>query len=94
MASYRAGVPTTQLMEESGTDDPARAWSSDTSRSQRPRRSRTCSLAAAGEPLVGEAGLLKGVLKAALERGLDAELTEHVGYERGDAEAALFPELA
>lgn len=45
----------------------------------------------AGEPLTGEQGLLGGMLKAALERGLDAELTDHVGYERGDEEAALFP---
>jgi len=45
----------------------------------------------AGEPLTGEQGLLGGMLKAALERGLDAELTEHVGYERGDSEAALYP---
>ena len=33
----------------------------------------------AGEPLTGHAGLLKGVLKASLERGSEAELTEHVG---------------
>ena len=45
----------------------------------------------AGIPLTGEGGLLKDMLKSALERGLDAELTEHVGYERGDVEAALFP---
>lgn len=45
----------------------------------------------AGEPLTGEHGLLGGMLKAALERGLDTELTEHVGYERGDAEASLYP---
>jgi len=45
----------------------------------------------AGEPLTGEQGLLGGMLKAALERGLDAELTEHVGYERGDAEASFYP---
>lgn len=44
----------------------------------------------AGEPLTGEQGLIGGMLKAALERGLDAELTEHVGYERGDEEAALY----
>jgi putative transposase len=30
-------------------------------------------------------------LKAALERGLEAELTDHVGYERGDPDASLFP---
>jgi len=45
----------------------------------------------AGEPITGEQGLLGGMLKATLERGLDAELTEHVGYERGDEEAALYP---
>src|SRR3954452_5755888 len=45
----------------------------------------------AGEPLTGHAGLLKGMLKATLERGLGAELTDHVGYERGDPEAAAFP---
>ena len=37
----------------------------------------------AGEvPLGGDDGLLKGMLKAALERGLEVELTDHVGYER------------
>ena len=45
----------------------------------------------AGEPLTGEHGLIGGMLKAALERGLETELTEHVGYERGDAEASLHP---
>lgn len=45
----------------------------------------------AGVPLTGDQGLLGGMLKAALERGLDAELTDHVGYERGDVDAGLFP---
>ena len=48
----------------------------------------------AGEPLTGHAGLLKGMLKASLERGLEAELTDHVGYDRGDPDAAHVPELA
>ena len=30
------------------------------------------------------------MLKASLERGLEAELGEHVGYERGDPDAARF----
>jgi putative transposase len=42
-------------------------------------------------PLSGDDGLLKGMLKAALERGLEVELTDHVGYERGDLAAAQFP---
>jgi putative transposase len=41
--------------------------------------------------LGGDDGLLSSMLKAALERGLEAELTDHVGYERGDPEASLFP---
>ena len=45
----------------------------------------------AGEPLAGHEGLLKGVLKATLERGLEAELTDHVGYDRGDPDASQFP---
>jgi putative transposase len=44
----------------------------------------------AGEPLTGHEGLLKGMLKASLERGLNVELTDHVGYERGDPDAAQF----
>ncbi len=45
----------------------------------------------AGEPLTGHAGLLKAMLKASLERGLEAELGDHVGYDRGDPAAAEFP---
>jgi len=45
----------------------------------------------AGEPLTGHEGLLKGMLKASLERGLEVELSDHVGYDRGDPEAAMFP---
>jgi putative transposase len=45
----------------------------------------------AGEPLTGHAGLLKGMLKASLERGLETELSDHVGYDRGDPAAAEFP---
>ena len=44
----------------------------------------------AGTPLTGDGGLLGGMLKAALERGLDAELTEHLGYDRGDPAASAF----
>jgi len=44
----------------------------------------------AGESLTGHAGLLKGMLKASLERGLEAELTDHVGYDRGDPDASQF----
>ena len=34
--------------------------------------------------LTGEGGFLPAMIKAVLERGLAAELTEHLGYEKGD----------
>lgn len=45
----------------------------------------------AGESLTGHAGLLKGMLKATLERGLNTEMSDHVGYDRGDPDASQFP---
>src|SRR6478752_10487549 len=36
------------------------------------------------EDLMGETGLLKQLTKALLERALGAELTHHLGYEKGD----------
>ncbi len=38
-----------------------------------------------GEALLGEGGLFRQLKKALLERSLDAELTHHLGYERGAA---------
>ena len=46
----------------------------------------------AGEvELGGHDGLIQQLIKAGLERGLQAELSDHLGYERGDSAAALFP---
>jgi putative transposase len=39
---------------------------------------------AGGLTLTGEGGFLPEMIKAVLERGLQAELTEHLGYEKGD----------
>ena len=41
--------------------------------------------------LDGHDGLIQQLIKAGLERGLQAELTDHLGYERGDPEASLIP---
>ena len=41
--------------------------------------------------LDGSDGLIQQLIKAGLERGLQAELTEHVGYEKGDPDAGFFP---
>ena len=40
--------------------------------------------------LTGEGGFVPGLIKAALERGLQAELTEHLGYDKGDPEARFY----
>ena len=37
-----------------------------------------------GVSLTGQGGFLPELVKAVLERGMDAELTSHLGYERGD----------
>jgi putative transposase len=39
---------------------------------------------AGGLALTGEGGFLPEMIKAVLERGLRAELTDHLGYEKGD----------
>jgi len=36
------------------------------------------------EEIIGESGLLKQLTKAVLERALEAEMTEHLGYEKHD----------
>jgi hypothetical protein len=38
-----------------------------------------------GLRLTGEGGFLPALVRAVLERGLRAELTEHLGYEKGAA---------
>ncbi len=46
----------------------------------------------AGEiELTGDGGFATELLKATLERGLQVELADHLGYEKGDPEAAVFP---
>jgi putative transposase len=46
----------------------------------------------AGElQLTGEGGFLQEMVKAVLERGLQTELTSHLGSEKGDPEARVLP---
>ena len=37
-----------------------------------------------GLSLTGEGGFLPEMIKAVLERGMQAELTDHLGYDKGD----------
>ncbi len=39
----------------------------------------------------GDGGMLPAMIKAALERGLQAELSDHLGYDKGDPDARHFP---
>jgi putative transposase len=43
-----------------------------------------------GLELTGDNSFIPGLIKAALERGLQAELTDQLGYEKGAVEAELF----
>lgn len=46
----------------------------------------------AGEiELEGKDGLIQQIIKAGLERGLQAELSDHVGYDKGDPDAGMYP---
>jgi transposase-like protein len=40
--------------------------------------------------LTGDGGFIPELIKTALERGLQAELSDHLGYERGSPEASAF----
>jgi transposase-like protein len=40
--------------------------------------------------LDGPEGLIQQLIKTGLERGLQAELSDHLGYDKGDPEASLF----
>ena len=41
--------------------------------------------------LTGDGGFVGELIKAALERGLQVELSDHLGYDKGDPAAAAFP---
>lgn len=41
--------------------------------------------------MTGDGGFIPGLIKAALERGLQVELINHLGYEKGDPDAAAHP---
>lgn len=41
--------------------------------------------------ITGEGGFLQEMVKAVLERGLQTELTEHLGYDKGDPAGRLLP---
>jgi len=46
---------------------------------------------AGGIELSGDGGLIPELIKSVLERGLQAEMSAHLGYEKGDPAASLYP---
>lgn len=40
--------------------------------------------------LMGDGGFIPGLIKASLERGLQVELADHLGYDKGDPAASEF----
>ena len=43
------------------------------------------------DQITGDGGLIPGLIKLALERGLKAELTDHLGYDQGDPAGRELP---
>ena len=85
------------------TDDKKGVAARRTDRAEAPGARAAAELAASGAlddlfakidagaiELTGDGGFIPGLIKAAVERGLQAELTSHVGYDKGDPNAALF----
>src|SRR5580658_10193334 len=44
------------------------------------------------EDIIGENGLLKQLTKALLERAMQAEMTDHLGYEKHESAGHCLPE--
>lgn len=65
----------------SGSSEPATEWSSDDRQLAEELVERARS---EGVDLVGPDGLLSGLTKNVLEAGLEAEMTEHLSYDRHD----------
>jgi putative transposase len=77
-----------------GADDavPVTAWDAVNSMIEAGLLDQVMSQVDAGElALTGDGGFLPEMIKAVLERGLAAEQTAHLGYERGDPAARGTP---
>ena len=51
------------------------------------------SIDAGGVQLTGKGGVVPALIRAALERGLQAELTDHLGFEKGAPEGRGAPNI-
>ena len=94
---------TTETDETDVTKNPSRTAARRLERANAPGTRAAEDLAASGAldglfaqidagelELTGDGGFIPGLIKAALERGLGAELSGHLGYEKGAPEASAF----
>ena len=94
---------TTETDETNVTEKPSRTAARRAARADAPGTKAAAELAASGAldglfaqidagelELTGDGGFIPALIKTALERGLQVELTEHLGYEKGSPEASAF----
>jgi putative transposase len=95
---------TTGTDETNVTEKPSRTAARRAARAEAPGSKAAAELAASGAldglfeqidagelELTGDGGFIPALIKTALERGLQVELTDHLGYEKGSPEASAFP---
>jgi len=94
---------TTETDEARVTEKPSRTAARRAGRAQAPGTLAAAELAASGAldglfaqidsgelDLTGDGGFIPALIKTALERGLQVELSDHLGYEKGAPDAAVF----
>jgi len=94
---------TTETDEARVTEKPSRTAARRAGRAQAPGTLAAAELAASGAldglfaqidsgelDLTGDGGFIPALIKTALERGLQVELSDHLGYEKGAPDAAAF----
>lgn len=94
---------TTETTGTDVTEKPSRTAARRAERAQAPGTLAAAELAASGAldglfaqidagelELTGEGGFIPALIKTALERGLQVELTDHLGYDKGAPDAAAF----
>ena len=94
---------TTETDEAEVTQKSSRTAARRAARAQAPGTLAAAELAASGAldglfaqidsgelDLTGDGGFIPALIKAALERGLQVELADHLGYEKGAPDAAAF----
>jgi len=95
---------TTEPTEADVSEKPSKTAAKRAERAQGPGRAAAAELAASGAldglfakidageiDLTGDGGFIPELIKATLERGLNSELSSHLGYEKGDPNAAAHP---